>query len=213
MRRQALLAVVLASAVSFLLGALLSGGVPPMPAVALSGQAQVRPPAARPAKSIVPLPGAVNFADVAERINAAVVNIDAATRAGHGRRIVFLPVLALGLWLVTVGQGCVRDLASQGAAGWFIGAHWPCLVATLVVGAGPVAALVLMLRRGAPLAPRLTAVLGGIAAAGLANFVVRFVHAADASVIVLVWHLGAVGIVIGTATASGHRLFQWPRMP
>jgi len=86
MRRQALLAVVLASAVSFLLGALLSGGVPPMPAVALSGQAQVRPPAARPAKSIVPLPGAVNFADVAERINAAVVNIDAATRAGHEPR-------------------------------------------------------------------------------------------------------------------------------
>jgi len=86
MRRQGLLAVVLASAVSFLLGALLSGGVPPMPAVALSGQSQVHPPATRPAKSMVPLPGAVNFADVAERINAAVVNIDAATRAGHEPR-------------------------------------------------------------------------------------------------------------------------------
>jgi len=58
-----------------------------MPAVALSGQPQVRPAAARPiARAVTPLPGAVNFADVAERVNAAVVNIDAAARAGHERR-------------------------------------------------------------------------------------------------------------------------------
>jgi len=87
MRRQTFLAVVLASAVSFLLGALLTGGVPPMPAVGVSGQAQVRPAAARPiARGVTPLPGAVNFADVAERVNAAVVNIDAAARAGHEPR-------------------------------------------------------------------------------------------------------------------------------
>ena len=33
------------------------------------------------------VPGAVNFADVAERLNAAVVNIDAASRAGRETRI------------------------------------------------------------------------------------------------------------------------------
>src|SRR4051812_32670390 len=87
MRRQTILAVVLASAVSFLLGALLTGDVPPVPAVATVSGAPARPPAARTSlKSSAPVPGAVNFADVAERINAAVVNIDAATRAGHEPR-------------------------------------------------------------------------------------------------------------------------------
>jgi serine protease Do len=88
MRRQTILAVALASAVSFLLGALITGGVPPIPAVATVSGQQSRPAAARSgarAASAV-VPGAVNFADVAERINAAVVNIDAATRAGHEPR-------------------------------------------------------------------------------------------------------------------------------
>jgi serine protease Do len=40
-----------------------------------------------PRRAAAPLaPGAVNFADIAERINAAVVNIDAASRPGHGAR-------------------------------------------------------------------------------------------------------------------------------
>src|SRR3954471_3120118 len=87
MRRQTFLAVALASAVSFLLGALITGGVPPMPAVALAGQAQLRPAAARSTtRGATGAVGAVNFADVAEKINAAVVNIDAASRAGHEPR-------------------------------------------------------------------------------------------------------------------------------
>src|SRR3954470_2152973 len=87
MRRQTFLAVALASAVSFLLGALITGRAPPMPAVALAGQAQHRPAAARSTtRGATGAVGAVNFADVAEKINAAVVNIDAASRAGHEPR-------------------------------------------------------------------------------------------------------------------------------
>jgi len=80
MRRYLVVIVVLACAVSFLVGLIVAGGIPPaspsMSAQPFSvGRASVRSPA--------PVaPGAVNFADVAERVNAAVVNIEAAT---HGR--------------------------------------------------------------------------------------------------------------------------------
>ena len=86
MRRHTVLTVALCSAVSFLIGALVMGDVRSAPAVALVSGAPVQAATARTsAKTVAPI-GAVNFADVAERINASVVNIDAASRAGHEAR-------------------------------------------------------------------------------------------------------------------------------
>ena len=88
MPRFTALTIALCSAVSFLLGAGLSGRTTNAPVAAASAVAQ----RTGPSRVITPgaaavVPAAVNFADVAERINAAVVNIDAASRAGHdGRR-------------------------------------------------------------------------------------------------------------------------------
>ena len=88
MRRFTVLTAALCSVVSFLTGVALttgSGPVSPLSAV-------VAPPAPTPVTAVPRPPGAaapagaVNFADVAERINAAVVNIDAASRAGGERR-------------------------------------------------------------------------------------------------------------------------------
>jgi hypothetical protein len=139
----------------------------------------------------------------------AAVAAFATTVPGTSRRILVLPAAALSVWLLSVGEGCVRDLASHGAGGWSIGGHWPCLTVTMIAGMLPAAVLVVILRRGAPLTPRLTALLGGLAAAGLANFGVRFLHTADASVIVIVWHIGAVGLGVAAIAASGRRMFDW----
>jgi serine protease Do len=101
MRRFAVLTIALCSAVSFLLGGVLSrGGMPPIvdtvgavrdrstgpgaPRAASRGEPPVH--ARTDAKLASVTPGAVNFADVAERINASVVNIDAASVAGHEAR-------------------------------------------------------------------------------------------------------------------------------
>ena len=86
MRRHTLLTVALCSAVSFLLGILVTGDSKAIPAVAAVSGAQVRAAAARASAAPDSGSGAVNFADVAERINAAVVNIDAASRAGRDTR-------------------------------------------------------------------------------------------------------------------------------
>jgi serine protease Do len=81
-RRFTLISLVLSSVVAFLVGVILAGGMSRTPIV--SSEPATRPndraKTARAAGSSV-----VNFADVAERINAAVVNIDAASRTPLGR--------------------------------------------------------------------------------------------------------------------------------
>jgi serine protease Do len=86
MRKFTFVSVALSSAVSFLVGVILAGGGT---AARIAGGAPASPPAQRERVRAVFAPGSagtsVNFADVAEQINPAVVNIDAASRAGHRR--------------------------------------------------------------------------------------------------------------------------------
>jgi serine protease Do len=84
MRRFTIVTVALSSAVAFLVGLILAGGLTPAPTVSSAPRTAPARGGIRPAADA---PGSVNFADVAERINPAVVNIDAASRVGHeGRR-------------------------------------------------------------------------------------------------------------------------------
>lgn len=72
---------------AFMVGLVVAGSIAPAPAV--SQPQIVQPPVVRPAAS-APVSrqsaGLVNFADVAERINPAVVNIEATTRGDSNRR-------------------------------------------------------------------------------------------------------------------------------
>jgi serine protease Do len=86
MRRFTLLTIALASTVAFLLGIIIAGGVTPGTVVRteperLGGATDL----ARPSRAAA-VAGAVNFADVAERINPAVVNIEAASKASRESR-------------------------------------------------------------------------------------------------------------------------------
>ena len=83
-RRFTLVTLALTAVVAFLVGAIFAGGG--SRSAVVSGTAKPAP-ATKAANSTSPAPMAslVNFADVVERINAAVVNIDATSR-GDGRR-------------------------------------------------------------------------------------------------------------------------------
>jgi serine protease Do len=75
-KRFTLITLILATSVAFLVGVILAGGVSRTPVV--SSEAVVKPASDRArARASSALP--TNFADVAERINPAVVNIDAAS--------------------------------------------------------------------------------------------------------------------------------------
>ena len=90
MRRFTILTVVLVAMVSFLVGLIIAGGFTPGPVV--STAPRVAPGSGVSAKTVdrLALPSVVNFADIAERINAAVVNVDATssktTREARPRR-------------------------------------------------------------------------------------------------------------------------------
>jgi serine protease Do len=80
-KRFTFITLALSSIVAFLVGVILAGGgVPRTPVVSSATAREVAGPAERPKPAS--FPGVVNFADVAERINPAVVNIEAASRAG-----------------------------------------------------------------------------------------------------------------------------------
>ena len=51
--------------------------------------------------------------------------------------------------------------------------------------------------------------LAAVAVAALSNFVMRLHHYSDASIIILVWHLGSVLLVALIASAFGNRLLKW----
>jgi serine protease Do len=84
-RRFTLVTVGLAASVAFLVGLILAGALTPTPVVSSAPKAPPSP-FERPRRAAVAAPPAiVNFADVAERINAAVVNIDATSRTAPVR--------------------------------------------------------------------------------------------------------------------------------
>ena len=86
MRRFTLLTVVLASTVTFLIGVMVAGGLTPGPIVSSAPRRAAAPGGLAKTSGTRALPGPVNFADVAERINAAVVNIDATSKTTERRR-------------------------------------------------------------------------------------------------------------------------------
>jgi hypothetical protein len=113
---------------------------------------------------------------------------------GFDRRILLLPLASLAVWIASVGQGCVQDWLRLGADGLIIRPDWDCLPSAAVIGIVPAAVLVVMLRKGAPLRPRLTLALAALAVASVANFGMQFAHFRDASIMVLAWHLGAAAV-------------------
>src|SRR5690242_20735789 len=131
-----------------------------------------------------------------EQIAAFATGLTAAIAAfasvipGYSRKWVALPLFPLLLWLVSLGPGCAQEFHQFGIADLPLGHDPWCVPFIVFFGSVPAAAITLMLRRGAPLTPHLTAALAGLAAAGLANVGVRIVHPEDVSVMLLVWHVG-----------------------
>jgi serine protease Do len=82
MRRFTLLTIVLACTVAFLLGVMLAGGITPGPIVSSAPERVTVGGRGKPARAAA-IPGVVNFADVAERINAAVVNVEATSKTSR----------------------------------------------------------------------------------------------------------------------------------
>jgi hypothetical protein len=128
---------------------------------------------------------------------------------GYDRRILLIPLLPLSLWLASLGEGCWRNWVALGANGLTLRADWDCLPPAILIGIVPSIVMVVMLRRGAPLLPRVSIALGALAVAALANLGLRLFHVGDASVMVLFWHLGGAAVLAGLAGVAGRQVLYW----
>jgi hypothetical protein len=117
--------------------------------------------------------------------------------------------LPLAVWLASLGPGCVQELNRFGVQHLPISHNPWCAPFIILFGALPAIAITTMLRRGAPLTPQLTALLGALAAAGLANVGVRIVHPEDVSIMLLIWHAGSVLTLAAIAGVTGRYFFNW----
>ena len=125
---------------------------------------------------------------------------------GYHSRVALLPALPLAAWLASLGEACVQDWIRVGETGLQLRADWDCLSAAILIGAVPLIAMFVMLRRGAPLVPRVTLALGTLAAAALVNLGLRVFHFGDISIMVLVWHFGGIVLVSLGASQLGPRV-------
>ena len=147
---------------------------------------------------------------LATAITAAVAAF-ASTVPGFDRRVLLLPLAPLALWFASIGQGCLQDWLRFGADGLAIRPDWECLPSATIIGIVPAVVMVLMLRKGVPLHPRLTLLLGALAVAAIGNFGMQLFHFRDASIMVLFWHLGSVAVLSVLAGSFGEHVLGWRR--
>jgi hypothetical protein len=114
----------------------------------------------------------------------------------------------IGLMMAALLWGTMRDLQEFGTVGLGRETDWPCVVSITLGGLALWTVASAMLRRGAVLEPRLTAVLAGVAAVSVANIeaCVSRVHAFTATVIV--WHGVTIALVMVGLVALGPRLLS-----
>jgi hypothetical protein len=152
---------------------------------------------------------------ITEQLAAFATGIAAAIAAfativpGFRARWAMLPLVPLTVWLASLGPGCFREF-NQFGFGIPLEHSLLCLPTILLLGAVPAIVMAVMLRRGAPLTPFLTAALGGLAAGGIGNAGVRLVHPEDVTVMLLVWHVGSVMALSILAGRAGRYLLKWP---
>jgi hypothetical protein len=140
--------------------------------------------------------------EVAQFLAAIVTGIAAAVAAAMLARPdrnaawAVLPVPPLVLWLGSLGWGCFADLARMGPAAWTMGSSWGCLKFIVLMGTPLTAALLLLLRHAGPVRPLPVLLLGGLASAALCSAGLSLFHHLEAALMVLVWHGGAVAVLV-----------------
>jgi hypothetical protein len=150
---------------------------------------------------------------------AALVTGIAAARAafasvvpGASTRVWVQAAGSAAVWVVSLLWQGILDVHTSGTLGASRETDWPC-VASIAIGAlvlgGP---LVWMLRRGAPLTPRTTALLAGSAALSFANIEACATRPHAFAITVLLWHGGTITLVVALFAGMGRRWLRWPVM-
>src|SRR5262245_5336172 len=131
---------------------------------------------------------------------------------GANRRMLGAPVVPAAIVMMALVWGCITDVRMHGTLGLGRETDWPCVV-SLTLGGGVLwAVAVAMLRRGAPLTPRVSALLAGVAALSVANIEACVSRPHMFSVTVLLWHGLTTALLISLLMQTGSGLLPWRRL-
>ena len=120
-----------------------------------------------------------------------------------------LPLPGLALWVVTIGYGCLTDWVSMDPNGVHMGEAARCF-ATLLMTSVPLSiAMLIMLRYAALLRPLEVSVMGGLAVAAVTAFALSLFHDLDATVMILIWNLGAAVLIAALGSLFGRSMLTW----
>jgi hypothetical protein len=152
--------------------------------------------------------------DLYHLMSAALVALTAGYAAfqlalpDRDQRWALLPIPAVVGWLVTMGWGCLADIARLGPEAMSLTISVPCLAFIIGLGVPMTATMLYLTRHAAMFRPFPVAALGGLSAAAFASLGLTLVHELNAAVMVLVWHGIAVLVVTCIGALTGPMLMQ-----
>lgn len=127
----------------------------------------------------------------------------------RSRLWLLLPAPALIVWLSNIGYQCTTQWIAIGPDGIDPGEAARCF-ATLVLASLPLSlAMLVMLRYAALVRPTPVAFTGALSVAAVTATALSLFHAADASVMILMWNVGTALVFAGIGGVFGRRMFRW----
>lgn len=114
---------------------------------------------------------------------------------GRSKAWALLPVPSLLIWLGHFGRQCVLEGLGLYDGDLLTGPHLHCLPDIAVMTGVPTVVMLGMVQSGARFERRLAVLLGGLAAAALANAGLSLAHPQDAGLLVLLIQFAAVGLI------------------
>ena len=127
----------------------------------------------------------------------------------RSRMWLLLPTPALVAWLSTLGVQCLTNWVSFDPAGIRLGETARCF-ATLVLTSLPLSlAMLVMLRHAALFRPTAVTLASSLAVAAITATALSLFHVFDATVMILVWNVGAGALIVALGGMLSRRMFSW----
>ena len=128
---------------------------------------------------------------------------------GYSRWVFVLPAFGVSTWLATLLASVPSEWRGMKLAG-LADRHELLCVPMITLTALPLAAaLTLMLRRGAPLNPRVSVALSLLAAAGMTNAVTCLASPHQSAIAMLAWHGSTLLVLSVLAARMGRAVLPW----
>jgi hypothetical protein len=142
---------------------------------------------------------------------AASVAAFASVVPASDKRLLGNPLIPGLLVMTVLLWGCVVDVRMQGTLGVGREIDWPCVVSISLGGVLLWALGVAMLRRGAPLTPRMSSMLAGVAAFSVANVEACLSRPHVFTITVLLWHGLTTALLVTALAQVGRTLLTWKK--